>query len=405
MRLIVFDHHGESHRFCDGDEDELKEWLNKLFPWLGIRQNENLQDILEDLNSNQHYEAILQEESEELEKGTLPALALAAAMSGPPNFGADRQQATEQTEMAPWTPRGLHEDLIPIAHLESSFGQNTRHAENSKGEYHTAHGAVGFKPVTAHEEFKNSKALQKVFGALKDPADFMAKFKNDHEFYNLVASVHFRRLTQRHGSPEKAAFAWRWGTGAAERATDDEVANDLYVQKYKALRLKVGLQKSELLQKMPYQDPSWGDSDSARYLAEPRGFKASEYEGASEIVPGYYLHRYKAPHGGNMVTFHLRTTDQPVHTQYGPTDGHISGYPLDGGFQISTTVIHPSHQKKGLGAAAYKHIASLFGGKILSGGSQSPEADKLWNSLAKDPEVDVSFGAKESYEHNVMQLK
>lgn len=135
----------------------------------------------------------------------------------------------------PWNPKGLRDEMIPIAHLESSFGKNMQHEAHSGGDFKTAYGAVGFKPETAHETYQKSKALQAVYPNLGDPQAFTAEFKANPEMYNAVASKHFGNLMSTLGTPEKAAFAWRWGIGAAQNASDADVAADPYVTKYKAL--------------------------------------------------------------------------------------------------------------------------------------------------------------------------
>lgn len=157
------------------------------------------------------------------------------------------KQAYEQVvNKAPqWTPDGLHAGLIPIAHLESTFGQFMDHAPHSKGEFHTAHGPVGMKPSTAHDEWTKSKTLKSKFPGLEDPATFMGKFKSDWKFHNIVASAHFMRLVQRHGSNEKAAYAWRWGSTACGRADPQTIDKDSYVQKYRSIAASAGLQKAE----------------------------------------------------------------------------------------------------------------------------------------------------------------
>lgn len=161
-----------------------------------------------------------------------------------PEEQAQFKQAVQQA--APkWTPDGLHPWLIPIAHLESSFGQNMNHTPNSKGTYHTAYGPVGFKVSTAHEEWKKTKQLKDKFPGLEDPADFDKAFKSNWQLYNLLASSHFLRLAHRHGSNEKAAYAWRWGTGAASGAQDEVVNKDNYVQRYRDLLASTGVQKPQ----------------------------------------------------------------------------------------------------------------------------------------------------------------
>lgn len=163
--------------------------------------------------------------------------------------------APEPPKPAKWTPDGLHASLIPIAHLESSFGQNMNHAPNAKGDYHTAFGPVGFKVNTAHEEWTKSNQLKKLYPGLEDPKAFTDKFKNDWKFYNLLATSHFLRLTHRHGSPEKAAYAWRYGSTAAQGADDSIIAKEPYVMRYRDMAASAGIKKSERMAK------DWKSSD------------------------------------------------------------------------------------------------------------------------------------------------
>lgn len=135
-----------------------------------------------------------------------------------------------------WTPHGLHEDLHPIAHLESSFGKRTNHAPHSKGAYHTAYGAVGMKAVTGHEEYKRTPWLQKTFPNLHDPVKFTSEFQNNPALYNHVASAHWGRLKKLFGGDRmKAAYAWRWGPSAAMKEAPEHQAADPYVTAYQKL--------------------------------------------------------------------------------------------------------------------------------------------------------------------------
>lgn len=156
-----------------------------------------------------------------------------------PNVPAPTAHSVEAgTGIKTWTPEHLHEDLYPIAHLESSWGKNTNHKPNTAGDYHTAFGALGFKPSTAHEEYKKSPMMSKNFPGLNDPAIFLKTFKTDPKFYNLLASAHFARLKARHGDELHAAYAWRHGSGAAAKAPEDVQANDPYIIQYKAMKSK-----------------------------------------------------------------------------------------------------------------------------------------------------------------------
>ena len=167
------------------------------------------------------------------------ALATGGALKAPeaPQQPQPINQIAQAQGIPAWHPEGLIPDMYPIAHLESSWGQNLAHASNKKGEFHTAFGALGFKPVTAHEEYLKSKHMQTNYPGLEAPEKFLETFKGDPKFYNLLASAHFTRLKKRHGGPQQAAFAWRWGTGACANATPEQIDNDSYVQKYTHMNL------------------------------------------------------------------------------------------------------------------------------------------------------------------------
>ena len=171
-----------------------------------------------------------------LKKGhpALAALFSAALMGG----GMDTpkyQSVTPEAGIQHWSHENLSKELLPIAELESNGGKNIAHAAHSKGHYHTAYGALGFKPVTAHETYKRSPSLKKEFPGLEDPADFLEAFKKVTPFYNKLATTHFNQLKNFHKDPERAVFAWRHGTGAARNATEEAVKNDPYVIRYASL--------------------------------------------------------------------------------------------------------------------------------------------------------------------------
>ncbi len=140
----------------------------------------------------------------------------------------------------PWHPGGLTDELKPIAHLESQYGKQMIHKAHSLGPFHTAWGACGLKPVTAAEEYQRQPHLKALFPGLEDESKFLDEFKTNHTFYNLIASAHWARLKRATGSPEKAAYAWRWGRGAAAQADDAAIQADPYVQAFTKLRTKLG---------------------------------------------------------------------------------------------------------------------------------------------------------------------
>ena len=59
-----------------------------------------------------------------------------------------------------WSTTGLHPDLLPIAFLESSNGKHVQHQPHSGGPYYSATGALGLKPMSAHEHYLKNKDLQ-----------------------------------------------------------------------------------------------------------------------------------------------------------------------------------------------------------------------------------------------------
>jgi 8-oxo-dGTP pyrophosphatase MutT (NUDIX family)/GNAT superfamily N-acetyltransferase len=255
--------------------------------------------------------------------GTASAQENVEPKPNPDLLAAVKRAGVPTTDEGPgkWHTQGLHKELIPIAHLESSFGQNMAHAKGKGGDYDTAYGAVGLKPMTAHEEYLRTPTLQKLYGDLKDPAEFTKKFKADWQFYNLVASAHFARLKKLHGTPEKAAYAWRWGTGAAAGATDEQVANEIYVQKYKNLALNTGVKKSEALDKMAIKDLK-----TAYEYAMKNELQKSATKLVSKIVPHLTDDLRRAPWKGsdNCLAGHCYVASEALwHLMGGPDSGYV----------------------------------------------------------------------------------
>ena len=170
-----------------------------------------------------------------LAAGAVMATSAAAAT---PTDKAPSSPASAYTPVkaSKWTPDGMDEDMRPIAKLESNNGKMMEHAPHSKGEFHTAFGAVGFKPVTAHEEYKRTPYLQKLFPNLHDESKFLSEFKSNPSFYNHVASAHWRRLKKlAGGNSSRTAYAWRWGQGMMARTDPAIVNSDPYVQAFAKL--------------------------------------------------------------------------------------------------------------------------------------------------------------------------
>lgn len=189
-----------------------------------------------------------------------------------------------------WTPTNLIEEMHPIAHLESSWGKNMTHAAHSKGDYHTAVGAVGLKPITAHEEYRRTKDLQDKYpGLIEDAGAFTRKLKEDHKFYNDVASAHWNTLRNRFGTPERTAYAWRWGWGSARKASDEEILNDGYVQKFVKLSDKLG--KGELTKAAPKLQPEPTPKTDTTYRIQDKATKKPD-EPSSPLVAVHSLNSH-----------------------------------------------------------------------------------------------------------------
>lgn len=215
----------------------------------------DLEALIRTIDSRQLYQVEV-DQGDGLQKSVLGDAAKGLALAGMIGLGAGATLAPEPTPPTPvkvrhfendpgpasktlirhpdeWNPEGLIEEMHPIAHLESSWGRNMAHEAHSKGLFNTAYGAVGLKPVTAYEQYMRDPDLQAEYPDLADKDAFLKKMRFYPEFYNAVASSHWNWLGKQHGnSPAKTAFAWRWGTGAARRASPDEIADDGYVSKY-----------------------------------------------------------------------------------------------------------------------------------------------------------------------------
>ena len=143
------------------------------------------------------------------------------------------QETPEVHAAKTWTPKGLHEDLHPIAQLESSNGKNVNHLKHPQGEFHTAVGALGLKPITAYDEYTNTPWLQKVFPDLQDKDKFVKELKTNNAFYNHIATTHWLHLKKMFGNDRaKTAYSWRYGMGAASKDAPELQAVDPYVQAY-----------------------------------------------------------------------------------------------------------------------------------------------------------------------------
>jgi len=357
-----------------------------------------------------------------LKKGVPGAMLAAGLLASPIHTDVMKQPEpkVQQQQVAAWTPDGLDSDLIPIAHLESSFGKNINHAPNPKGEYYTAYGAVGMKPVTAHEEYNKNQTLQKLYPNLKDPAEFMKAMKTIPRFYNLLASTHFARMKHLHGSAAKAAYAWRHGHTAAMGASPEQIDSDLYVQKYRHLASQAGLQKGEDLMKAisdlkPGKPMDFGvDSqyyDYSHLLGSP--VLKKKYK----IILAQAPNSYRNGHHLEAKIFHRppgMSKEQAADWTNWQNIGHLRSNTAGRLLYPSVAKLDPAHQGRGLGKALYlatfKHGQHFLKTHTIAGEVHSSMAHRVHESIAKEhglaynahkygPEIGPNDGAYGEYEY------
>lgn len=248
---------------------------------------------------------------ETLEKNWKHALLGASLLTGAPAIAQDKLEPapTEIVDNKPTFDRStLHPELLPIARLESNMGQYMDHEKHSKGDFHTAYGACGFKPITAFDTYNKSKYVKKLFPNFENQDEFVTEFKNNPQFYNTLAGAHWNQLKRLFGGQvEKAAFAWRWGAGAATTATEEKIAADEYVQKYKTLTAPKLAAKSEGLNKMAIKDLRAG-----KMVSNHPGFKkVFSYDhllSPSHIKDGYSMSMNDYGNSFSVHVEHNRTT-------------------------------------------------------------------------------------------------
>jgi hypothetical protein len=139
---------------------------------------------------------------------------------------------TVQTALTP--------DLYGISHLESNNGLHVNHEPSIRGPFYTALGHLGLKPSTAWGFYQKSPILRMRYPGL-DQDTFFEKLRTDVAFYNEVASTGFQRMKRHFGLP-RSIFAWRWGDGAAEDASEADIRADAYVGKYMNMSYPHGYQ-------------------------------------------------------------------------------------------------------------------------------------------------------------------
>lgn len=131
----------------------------------------------------------------------------------------------------------LQPDLEKIAMIESSGGKNKHHemthAGLNKGQ--RAGGSTGLMPIMFKETLqKNPELAEKYPDLLHAPHKKITAAINDNPGMEAeVANAHWDRLEKIFGGDKaRMAYAWRNGITAAKKASDVEVQEHPYVQKF-----------------------------------------------------------------------------------------------------------------------------------------------------------------------------
>lgn len=310
-----------------------------------------------------------------------------------PTVEAPETKPEPEFDAPKFDPDTLAPELVPIAHIESSFGQNMAHAAHSKGDYHTAYGALGFKPVSGHDEYLHSKGLQKLFPHLNNADQFVKEFKDNPQFYNAVAAHHWNRLKKMvGGDTNKAAFAWRWGQGAAGKADDVTVQKDPYVQKYNQINQTIFHKSEDYLVKAQQESTLQAKQYNYDHLLSPKHIN----EGYSMVVND---------HGDGGISADVLHNGKHVGSATGTNSSGVNPAKLSSS----------EHTGKGLGSAMHSAIAThakeyhSTTTESISPNRTSKSYDFKYESFQKnvqDVGIDVEIQKLEHYSHipNLTQL-
>lgn len=131
----------------------------------------------------------------------------------------------------------LHPELDILTHVESSGGKNKDHPEVTHGlnKGHRAGGKTGLMPITVLETIKKNPDLaEKYHHITKLTPNQITEHVNNHEDFEAeIANRHWKRLGKVFGNDKiRKVFAWNQGITGAKRASESDMLNHPYVQKY-----------------------------------------------------------------------------------------------------------------------------------------------------------------------------
>lgn len=184
--------------------------------------DEEKQALLTKLRDNQNpYSSLLDEDT-------------GIPLSNTPIPLADPSTSTPQEEHPPVT---LDPDLEKIAQIESSGGKNKNHEMTKVGlnAGDTAGGSTGMMPIMAQEILRKNPDLAKKYSDLTSAShdDITSAINSNPEMEADLANAHWDRLNKVFGGDTaRMAYAWRNGITAAKKASDVQVQEHPYVQKF-----------------------------------------------------------------------------------------------------------------------------------------------------------------------------
>lgn len=208
--------------------------------------------------------------SEELAKGAKGKMA--SAMTALAMLGAPQLDSVDPTSINDYNPPHIQKEhdraaasipnenladvnpgLLPIQMIESSGGSNTNHPMIEEGPQAgtRAYGKYGLMPMQIidtvnHDPLLGSKHSDIASMDYKaDQEKIFRTLKRFPELEKQIANSHWKRLGDRFdGNQDRMAYAWLNGITGATRASDEDILNHPYVQKYRKYKQLLNLEQS-----------------------------------------------------------------------------------------------------------------------------------------------------------------
>lgn len=145
-----------------------------------------------------------------------------------------------------------HPGLNPIRMIESSGGLNTNHPMVQEGPNAgtTAYGQYGLMPMQIVDTANHDRHISGKYPQLlhmdykKDQNKIFQILKANPDLEKQIANSHWKRLNDRFsGDENRMAYAWLNGITGAVHASEDEVNNHPYVQKYNKFKKMLKLER------------------------------------------------------------------------------------------------------------------------------------------------------------------